>query len=230
MRKRPESPHDRLVARGFRWLQNTQKCRPVFAEMTTAAGATPDVIGWHYGASRLLEAKTSRSDFFGDKAKLHSIHPEYSMGRKRWYIVPDGLVKAEDLPEGWGLLYVQGVSVIEIVEAPERLLHPLAQEQEVTILASAIRRFELGVKFSFSTGRWESYRDGVSRKRMEATLHKAEKSKPPVVDERPYWIRYGQALALARLELPHAYQGDHREWCDVCGKKFHQHAPMVPEV
>lgn len=50
-----------------------------------------------------------------------------------------------------------------------------------------------------------------------------------------YWLRYGYALALAQLGLPHEHQGDRREACDVCGRNdtddLHEHAmPRVGDV
>jgi len=168
MRKRPENLHDKLVDRAARWLKYKQRCRPIFAEMATAAGSAPDAIGWFYGASRLVEVKVSRSDFFRDRTKLSFIHPGYAMGRKRWYLTPPELIRPEDLPEGWGLLWAEGTAIREVVEAPERLLEPTTQEQEMLMLSSAIRRLILGSRYSEASGRWEAVRDSIDRKKKEA--------------------------------------------------------------
>lgn len=160
----PES-HDELVKRAVRWLRITQKCKPIFTEMVTAAGTTPDVIGWFYGASRLIEVKTSRSDFFADRKKLAFQAPNWSMGRLRWYLTPENLVRPDEVPDGWGLIHVVGQSIRIIVEAPERLLTPQSQEQEILMLTSAIRRLTLGSHFSETTGRWESYVKRTERQR-----------------------------------------------------------------
>lgn len=167
MRKRSETLHDKLVDRAARWLKYKEKCKPIFVEMATAAGSSPDVIGWFYGASRLIEVKVSRSDFFKDRKKLAFIHPGYAMGRKRWYLTPEGLVRPEDLPEGWGLLHAEGTTIREVVEAPERFLEPTTQEQEALMLSSAIRRLLLGSKYSEASGRWESVADRLEREEKE---------------------------------------------------------------
>lgn len=94
--------HNKLVKRAIKWLWS-QGCAVVISEM---AGSTqePDAIGWHpsYG-STLIECKASRSDFLSDKHKSHHRNEE-SMGDKRYYLAPQGIIKPEELPEGWGLL------------------------------------------------------------------------------------------------------------------------------
>lgn len=61
--------------------------------------------GWDVG-SVVLEAKTSRSDFLADRKKPHRINPETGMGKWRYYICPNNLIKIEELPDKWGLIYV----------------------------------------------------------------------------------------------------------------------------
>lgn len=175
---KPDSLHDKLVLRACRWLKarpdfsygclRVERCRPVFSEMVTSAGTSPDAIGWFLGQSRLVEVKTSRSDFFAERKKLSSVLPDYAMGRKRWYLVPEGLLKPEELPPEWGLLYAVGRSIREIVPAPERLLSPQAQEQETLMLTSAISRLLLGSRFYEKTGRWETFLDREKRQQQES--------------------------------------------------------------
>ncbi len=43
-----------------------------------------------------------RSDFFNDKNKLHN-HP---LGNYKLYACPTGLIKPDEIPEKWGLLYI----------------------------------------------------------------------------------------------------------------------------
>lgn len=61
--------------------------------------------GWDVGTV-LLEAKTSRADFLADRKKPHRIDPTSGMGRWRYFICPTDLIKVEELPEKWGLIYV----------------------------------------------------------------------------------------------------------------------------
>lgn len=174
MSKAAPTLHDRLVLRAYQWLRNrpvgnwdqVEKCKPVFAEMVTVAGTTPDVIGWSRGRSRLIEVKTSRSDFLADRNKIHRILPEYAMGRLRWYMVPEGLLGPEDLPPEWGLLYVKGLRVREVVPAVDRVLPPIAQEQEMIMLSSAIARLLVGSQFYAKTGRWEPWVEREARQRV----------------------------------------------------------------
>lgn len=70
--------------------------------------------GWDVGTI-VLEAKTSRSDFLADRKKPHRIDPASGMGRWRYYICPTDLIKPEDLPEKWGLIYVNSRGHCKIV-------------------------------------------------------------------------------------------------------------------
>ena len=58
--------------------------------------------------SILVEAKASRSDFLADKNKLFRQYPEQGMGSFRYFICPKELIMPADLPEKWGLVWVDG--------------------------------------------------------------------------------------------------------------------------
>jgi hypothetical protein len=82
----------------------------------------PDAIGWNArGFSTLVECKVSRSDFQRDTKKPFRARPGMGMGYQRYYFTPVDLVTAEEVPDGWGLLYCKshGVSVVKV--APPRL-------------------------------------------------------------------------------------------------------------
>ncbi|HGF9505455.1 TPA: adenylosuccinate synthase [Acinetobacter baumannii] len=84
-------------------------------------GENPDVYGVRHGCSGfdvgtvLLEAKTSRSDFLADKKKPQRIDQTTGIGKWRYYICPTGLIKPEELPEKWGLIYVSDKGVVKII-------------------------------------------------------------------------------------------------------------------
>lgn len=86
-------------------------------------GENPDVFGVRHGSNEcrygagtfLLEAKTSRSDFLADKAKPHRVDPSRGMGKYRYYICPKDLIKPEELPEKWGLIYVSPKGICKVV-------------------------------------------------------------------------------------------------------------------
>lgn len=55
--------------------------------------------------SYLIETKISRSDFLADFKKEHRVNGGL-IGNYRYYACPVGLIKPEELPEKWGLIYV----------------------------------------------------------------------------------------------------------------------------
>jgi hypothetical protein len=79
------------------------ECRSAFG-----GGETPDAIGYRAQGWRdgtvIVEAKVSRSDFLADRAKPHRLAG--GMGTWRYFIAPAGLLKAEELPDRWGLIEV----------------------------------------------------------------------------------------------------------------------------
>jgi hypothetical protein len=106
-RKIDNSLHAELCKQGKKWLEKTIGARLAISELRCLSkwGEIPDVIGWKSGYSLLIEAKTSRSDFKADSKKKFRINQEYGMGNYRLYLCPEGLIKPEELPENWGLLY-----------------------------------------------------------------------------------------------------------------------------
>lgn len=133
--------HNQLVRRIAAWFKSRHKSSIVMAEFVTSAQEIPDVLAMQSGAhSVLVECKVSRSDFLSDKNKFFRRQEDYGMGDKRYYAAPAGLINAEELPEGWGLLEVDEYRVIEIVEP----IHKEANKRrECLMLMSAIRRLEI---------------------------------------------------------------------------------------
>ncbi len=72
----------------------------------TSCGEHPDALGFRNGASCLIEVKCSRSDFLADRKKVFRAEPEKGMGDWRFYLCEPGVITVDDLPAGWGLLYV----------------------------------------------------------------------------------------------------------------------------
>jgi hypothetical protein len=62
------------------------------------------------------------------------------MGMYRFYMTPAGLIKQDDLPEGWGLLEVVGRSV-KVVQQSAR--HEHSQTNEMNILWSECRKIQI---------------------------------------------------------------------------------------
>lgn len=100
--------HSALVNIAYKWVLKNASCGVAFKEFKaiTKTGEQPDVIGFGSDKSVLIECKASRSDFLADKKKLFRKHPGQGMGKYRFYLCPTGLIKKEELPENWGLIYV----------------------------------------------------------------------------------------------------------------------------
>lgn len=102
--------HADLVKIAGRWLRNTAACSVVLEELCAATGngENPDAIGWYCGRTLLVECKVSRSDFLADKKKAFRAEPARGLGLYRYFMAPKGLLRAEEMPDRWGLLEVSG--------------------------------------------------------------------------------------------------------------------------
>lgn len=134
--------HKEGVKRIAAWLTGTKRMAVVMAErVVTACTETPDAIAWSgRGESILVEVKVSRSDFHADKAKVFRRDEDYGVGTLRYFAAPAGVLKPEDMPEGWGLLAIHQYQVRELVAPAVKTANRV---NEVAMLVSAIRRLEL---------------------------------------------------------------------------------------
>ena len=82
-----------------------------------------DLIAFRSNCSIMIESKVSRADFLADSKKPE--RQSGGVGTYRLYITPVDLILPEDLPERWGLLYLDGKRVIEIVK-PQGNMWPSA--------------------------------------------------------------------------------------------------------
>lgn len=98
--------HAALVKVAARWLRGTRRCPVV---LTDAGGwhEIPDAIGFRAGGldTLVVECKASRADFRRDQSKWHR-RCGASLGQRRTYMTPAGLVRPDEIPEGWGLVEV----------------------------------------------------------------------------------------------------------------------------
>lgn len=138
---RCNNKHRDLCLLAGKWLRrsrfNGPYCPYVAVELVTATQENPDVFGWNYWATVLIEVKVSRSDFLADAKKTFRQNPEEGVGAFRYYCSPSGIIREEDLPENWGLLWQEGDKIIIIKEASRQ--QPNAQT-EVALLSSIMRR------------------------------------------------------------------------------------------
>ena len=98
--------HSELCDIGERYLRKTIGCLVTAKEIVSLIGEIPDAIGFLQGYSFLIEAKVSRSDFLADQKKVFRKDPAIGIGDFRYYICEKGLIKPEELPDKWGLIYV----------------------------------------------------------------------------------------------------------------------------
>jgi len=113
--------HNDLCLLAVKWLkrpasQNGHGCHIAISEPRTY-GECPDAIGFrhgdHEGGSVVVEVKMSRADFLADFKKPH--RSGFGMGLWRYYMCPEGLLKDDEIPCGWGLLYVNNRGHVKAV-------------------------------------------------------------------------------------------------------------------
>lgn len=160
--------HAQLVQKAIAWLRG-YRCSVVLSEQACASGEMPDAIGWKRTQhSVVVECKISRADFLADRAKPFRQKPEIGLGCERFYLTVPDLVRAEELPLGWGLLECQRGRV-KIVQsaAPKSLRSAQGMKYEMNLLLASLRRVELRVEPQTITeflkwkNRLASYNGGV---------------------------------------------------------------------
>lgn len=121
-----KDPHRELCEVGARFLKrpssaNGHGCHYAIVE-PSCYGENPDVFGVRHGNGHwdsgtfLLEAKVSRSDFLADKKKPHRLNPETGVGKWRYYICPTGLIQPHEVPEKWGLIWVNKRGHVDVIK------------------------------------------------------------------------------------------------------------------
>lgn len=118
--------HAELCDIAVKWMKRPVSgkgpgCNIAMSELRSGyVGEIPDAIGFrleHPGSvSVVVEVKTSRSDFLADRKKAHRI--EGGMGTYRYFMCPTGIIREDELPQGWGLLYVNERGHIKPIAGP----------------------------------------------------------------------------------------------------------------
>lgn len=115
--------HSELNAIAVKWLLRAQSakgpsCQVAFQEVSDTTGRERcDAWGWSWSypqCSVLVEVKVSRSDFLADRKKPHRQEGR-GVGTYRYFMCPEGLINIEDLPERWGLLWVNKRGHVKIM-------------------------------------------------------------------------------------------------------------------
>lgn len=102
------------------YLRSRMNCGAVFVEPNSFDNReSPDAIGFRSGGCTILmEVKVSRSDFLSDKKKPHRMDPTIGMGAYRFYVCPVDVIRVEDLPPKWGLMYFTPRKSLSPVHVP----------------------------------------------------------------------------------------------------------------
>lgn len=136
--------HDELSVISAKWLKkHTQNilipnCATIAIDMKTIEQEKPDVIGWSSFCSVMIEVKVGRCDFLKDFKKEFRKLRERGVGEYRYYCCPTGLINENELPENWGLLYLNNKNKIEIIKVAKIQKSNLIAERNMLI--SLIRR------------------------------------------------------------------------------------------
>lgn len=120
--------HKSLCDIAVRWLKrpnstNGHGCQFAVSEVASGwNGEMPDAIGFktEYGylGSIVVEVKVSRADFLSDKKKPHRNGEVNALGNWRYYMCPEDIIKPEDLPEKFGLLYINKRGHVKHIVSP----------------------------------------------------------------------------------------------------------------
>jgi len=138
--------HEKMVARAVAWLRR-YGCGVVLSEQSCASGEVPDAIGWKRAChSVVVECKISRADFLADLEKPFRRKPEQGMGCERFYLASAGLISADELPVGWGLLELRGREVGVVVSASKKLRTTVGFRLEMNLLLASLRRVEVRIE------------------------------------------------------------------------------------
>ena len=109
--------HADLCGIAVKWLKRPHSsggpgCLVAVSEVAGGwTGEIPDAIGfclsWGLTGATVIEVKVTRSDFLADRRKPHRQDGK-GMGSWRYYMAPEGLIRVDELPAGWGLIEVNG--------------------------------------------------------------------------------------------------------------------------
>lgn len=116
--------HRELCLLAAKWLKKDLRCTISIHE-PKGIKENPDAIGWRFvwgnaanEGSILIECKTSRSDFRNDFKKEFRIIPEKGIGNWRYYMCPTDIIKPDEIPDKWGLIYVNDKRKITVIKHP----------------------------------------------------------------------------------------------------------------
>jgi hypothetical protein len=138
--------HAQLVQKAVSWLR-AYRCGVVLSEQACVSGEMPDAIGWKRAChSVLVECKISRADFLVDRDKPFRQKSEVGVGSERFYLVPEGLVRREEVPARWGLLEIRNRKIEMIRPSAKNFRTPAGFNNEMNLLLASLRRVEIRIE------------------------------------------------------------------------------------
>ncbi len=158
------------------WLRR-YRCGVVLSEQASVSGEMPDAIGWKRAChSVLVEGKVSRADFLADRDKPFRQRPEIGVGCERYYLTPQGLLRTEELPRGWGLLEVNGREIEQVKASAKNLRTEIGFQNEMNLLLASLRRVEIRIEPESITDflKWKNRMAEYNRGRLPEGLVAAE--------------------------------------------------------
>ena len=141
-----DSLHYQLCLEGAKWLKrrkNAKRWRTpwkyIAVELVCNAAENADVWATNGECSIVIEVKTSRADFIKDGKKWHRAETmkDYQSGNFRYYLAPAGMIRTDEMPEGWGLLEWDGKTITRVTPSQYRTVNNHA---DLIILSSILRR------------------------------------------------------------------------------------------
>ncbi len=120
--KQIEMTHSECIEHVANWLRSQSqsysplRCKIILKEYHgyNLSKEYPDILGTGMRNDINIECKVSRQDFFHDQKKNHK-HP---FGNFKFYACPEGLIKPEEIPEKFGLIYVNK-KTCKVIKKPE---------------------------------------------------------------------------------------------------------------
>jgi hypothetical protein len=88
----------------------------------------------------------SHADFLADRDKPFRQKQEIGVGCERYYLVPQGLIRAEELPAAWGLLEVCGREIERVRASAKNLRSEIGFQNEMNLLLASLRRVEIRIE------------------------------------------------------------------------------------
>ncbi|HTW30379.1 MAG TPA: hypothetical protein VMD76_01795 [Candidatus Sulfotelmatobacter sp.] len=177
--------HAQLVDKAVRWLRS-YRCGVVLSEQACVSGEMPDAIGWKRAChSVLVECKVTRADFLADREKPCRQKPEHGVGSERFYLSLAGLIKIEELPQGWGLLEYHRGRIQMPHASAKNLRTATGFRYEMNLLLASLRRVEVRIEPQSITDflKWKNRMAEYNRGTMPEGLEEIEQEENVFLEE-----------------------------------------------